>query len=52
VVTVENENVIIGATVHNLAAPTTDSGFVAKQNSKEIVDIDIPPSVILRCKSE
>lgn len=51
-VTVENKNMIIGATVHNLATSTTDSGFVAKQNCEEIVDVDCPPSVILQCKSE
>lgn len=33
-ITVENKDMIIGATVHNFAAPTTDSSFVAKQNSE------------------
>jgi hypothetical protein len=49
-ITVKNENMIIGATVNDLATPTTESGFVAKQNSKEIVDGDLPPRVILQCK--
>lgn len=47
-VTVENKDMIIGATVHNLAAPTPESSFVAKQNSEEIVDVDISPRVILQ----
>jgi len=47
-VTVENKDMIIGATVHNLAAPTCQSCFVAKQNSEEIVDTDLSPSVILQ----
>lgn len=47
-VTVEDKDMIIRATVHNLAAPTLESSFVAKQNSKEIVDVDLSPSVILQ----
>lgn len=51
-VTVENKYMIIGATVHNLAAPTPESSFVAKQNSEEIVDVDISPSVILQWRAD
>jgi hypothetical protein len=49
-ITVKNENMIIGATINDLATPTMDSGFVAKQNSKEIVDGDLPSRVILQWK--
>jgi hypothetical protein len=51
-VTVENKYMIIGATVHNLAAPTPESSFVAKQNSEEIVDVDLSPSVILQWRTD
>ena len=47
-VTVKNENAIIGATVHDFAAPTSHSGFVTEQDSKEILDIDLSPSVVLQ----
>jgi hypothetical protein len=47
-VTVKNENMIVGATVQDFATPTFDSSFVTEQNSKQVFDINLLPSVILQ----
>lgn len=49
-VTVKNENMIVGATVQDFATPTFDSSFVTEQNSKQVLDINLLPSVILQWK--
>ena len=47
-VTVKHKNVIIRATVHDFAAPTTHSGFITEQDSKQVLDINLLPSVVLQ----
>lgn len=47
-VTVKNENVIVRATVHNFATPTTHSSFIAEQDSKEVLDINLLPRIVLQ----
>lgn len=41
------ENMIIWAAVHNLTTAPFKSSFVSKNNSKEIININIIPSIIL-----
>ena len=47
-VTVKHKNVIIRATVHNFAVPTTHRGFITEQDSKEVLDINLLSSVVLQ----
>ena len=49
-VTVKHKNVIIRATVQDLAAPTIHSGFITEQDSKQVLNINLLSSVVLQCR--
>lgn len=41
------EDMIIRTTVHNFPTTSSESSFVSKDSSKEVVDSNIIPSIIL-----